>query len=47
MPSIKVDGEVYGRLVKLRAQMMLREGRNMTFSEVLRRLLDEREGVKG
>ena len=40
MRSVKLDDEVYARLLKLRAELTIMEMRPLTFSDVVKLLLD-------
>jgi predicted CopG family antitoxin len=44
LKSIKIEDDVYERLVKLKGDLMAREGRPATFSDVLRRLINLQTG---
>ena len=44
--SIKVGEEAFGRLLKLKSELSVREGRSLSYSEVLLLLLDRWEGAK-
>jgi len=40
MPSIKINNEVYCKLLMLKAKLIEKQGRNVTFNDVLQFLLE-------
>ena len=40
MPSIKINNEVYRKLLMLKAKLIEKQGRNVTFNDVLQFLLE-------
>ena len=43
MPSIKIDNEVYRKLLMLKAKLIEKQGRNVTFNDALRLLIENYE----